>query len=657
MVDAAELDRSLDLFTGVALTTFTAAGRRWRRECFASYPAGVFALSYGAADQTRFTLRLGLEGIGNNVRISGLEGRDLLIQGDAYESLHSDGRTGVSLRGRVRILTDGQITLSSGGAEIRDASSLVLLAALETTMTSPQPDAICLVLLDRAEQAGYERLLAEHCADVRGKMEAVALSLGESGPNLPTDALIAAYAKGEASPDFIALAFQYGRYLMLASSRENSPLPSHMGGIWNDNIYNKQDCTQDMHIDMNLQMQYWPAFPGGLADCFPPMARWLREVVVPAGRETARVAYDAEGWTAHVTSNPWGYTALGWAYNWGSFTLGGAWCATLLWDYFDYTRDEEFLREQAYPVLLDAARFMLDYLFFDEDSGCWMTGPSYSPENHYQVGGERYTLSLSTTCDVLLVREVFSLVLRAARLLGTAEDDTLREIRGRLALLPPYRIGKHGQLQEWFYDFEEPIPNHRHTSHLLGLYPFCQITPETEPALARAARTAIRHRLEGFEATSWGYNMFAGMYARLYDGDAALEMLGENIRRLAVANLTIVMPTDVAMWAGTWELDGNTGLTAAVCEMLAQSRALPDSAGGSHYEVRLLPALPDAWQEGEIRGLRLRGGLGLDIRWRQGRLVQAVLTPCENVRLTLLREGMAEEIDASAGTEIVIGEG
>jgi alpha-L-fucosidase 2 len=536
--------------------------------------------------------------------------------------------------------------------DIEDATEFVLLAALETTLTSAQPDAPCLARLDLAEAKGYPLLLAEQEADVRGFMERVHFSLGEGPSGLPTDVRLAAYRQGGQDPGLMTLAFQYGRYLTVASSRENSPLPTHMGGIWNDNIYNKQDSTQDMHLDMNLQMQYWPAFPCGLAECFLPAARWLRDTLVPAGEEAARAAYGMGGWVAHITSNPWGYAALGWAYNWGAFSFGGAWCATLLWDYFDYTRDWGFLRGQAYPILLGAARFMLDYLFYDQASGYWMTGPSYSPENHYQAQGKVFTLALSPTCDLVLVREVFTLVLRAAKLLALPEDGTLGAIRERLAGLPPGKVGRHGQVQEWFEDFEEPIPNHRHASHLLGLYPFGQITPEATPGLAQAAQASLRRRLEGFEKTSWGYNLFAGMYARLYQGDTALAMLEENLRALAAANLTVLMPLDVAMWAGTWELDGNTGFSAAICEMLAQSRATLGQDGNETYEVRLLPALPRAWPQGRVEGLRLRGGMTLDLRWAKGRLEAAALTSAEETDVVVLYGGQGKGYRLKAGEQV-----
>ncbi len=652
--ESENLERSLDLFTGVAATTFSANGNVWHRECFASYPDEVIALRYNADSQAQFTTTLQWSGIENNVSFTKMENKDILIAGNAYETLHTDGHTGVSLCGRIRILTDGETVWLGTTAEIRGATELVLLIALETMMTSSTPDETCLHRLDKAEKLGFQQLLASHIADVKELMERVHLSLGTDVSDRPTDERIVAYSKGNEDSQLITLAFQYGRYLTLASSRSNSPLPTHMGGIWNDNIYNKQDSTQDMHIDMNLEMQYWPAFPCNLADCFAPMVRWMQETLVPSGEEAAHIAYGAGGWASHITSNPWGYSALGWAYNWGSFSFGGAWCATLLWDYFDFTRDIDFLRTQAYPILIGSAKFMLDYLFFDPNSGYMMTGPSYSPENHFMVDGKQYTLSLSTTCDVILIREIFTIVQKAARVLNLPDDATMLKIADYLGKLPPYRIGKHGQIQEWFYDFEEPIINHRHTSHLLGLYPFAQITPELTPKFAEAARVSIRRRLKGFEATSWGYNMFAGMFARLCDGSGAKEMLDENISKLAVPNLTIVMPTDVAMWAGTWELDGNTGFSGAVAEMIAQSHEATDKDGISCQEVRILPALPDEWADGEMRGLKLRGGIEINIRWQAGKLVEATLSSIQDIRISLIVGEKCLLIAESAGKEIAI---
>lgn len=615
------LCRELDILTGITKTCFTSKNENWRRECFVSHPQKVFALRYQAEKPILFSTTIEFMGIDNDVHTQGMQGKDLLIRGHAWETLHSDGRTGVSVCGRVRIITDGVLRQKSTWARVENATWMVLLLAAETTLFESDPDRQCLALLDQAEQMGYEAIKQEHIRDVEGMMNRVSLTLGSAEMDaLSTDERIEAYAVNRGGdPRLDALIFQYGRYVLLASSREDSPLPTHMGGIWNDNVYNKQDSTQDMHIDVNVEMQYWPAYPCALSECANPLDKWLKDTMVPSGQKTACEEYDARGWVAHVTSNPWGYTSLGWAYNWGSFTFGGAWCATLLWDRFEYTQDQTYLKD-AWPILRGCAEFILDYLFYDKKSGYYMSGPSYSPENHFKKEGRQYVLSLSTTCDIILIREMLSIVKKTVQELQLKEKDFINDIDERLSKLPPFQIGQHGQLQEWFYDFEEAIPNHRHTSHLLGLYPFRQL--ENKPELKKAARISMERRYRNFEVTSWGFAQFVSMYARLLDGEAAMSVLADDVEQLAKPNLTFVMPEYENMWGGTWELDGNTGLCTALCELLAQSYW---DETDKKYHIHLLPALPSAWAEGELKGYRLRGGYSLDMTWTMGKLVHAEL--------------------------------
>jgi alpha-L-fucosidase 2 len=425
--------------------------------------------------------------------------------------------------------------------------------------------------------------------------------------------------------------------LLIASSREDSPLPTHMGGIWNDNIYARADCTQDMHIDMNMQMQYWLANPCNLGECSKPLFRWLRDVVVPKGRVTAEKTYGAKGFAAHCVSNAWGYSALGWSYNWGVWAFGGLWTSTLLWEHYRYTQDKEFLNEFAFPILLEAARFASDYLFIDESSGYVMSGPAYSPENHFGHDGKTYCLSVSNTCDILMIREIFNIVLQAASLVESQENpedrDTLLKIQEQLEKLPPYRVGKYGQLQEWYPDFDEIDPGHRHTSHLLGLYPFQQIIPERDLELTEAARVTLQRRYANCELTSWTMAFFISYHARLLDGETAHEMLLDTFKRTVQPSLVSTMGNDVEMWGNTWELDGNTGLTSAMCEMLLQT--IP---GDDMDTLYLLPALPSAWANGYIRGICAAGGFELDMKWEAAQLVKVTLR-ANSVKCIIVRCG------------------
>ncbi len=646
-----DLVRCLDLREGIAVTEFDLWDNSGRvqnhviRECFVSNPDQVFVLKMKA--ERKLSLRLRFDGIGNNTRIQGLVGTTVRIQGDAREILHSNGTVGVHLEGCMKLLCDGTMQFEQGEISVKDVTWLQIFLDLETTMFQKDPykEAETKVLCGTVQ--GYKDCLKRHREDVRTLFDRMELSLGgEEKNDIPTDERIQAMARGEMDLALCALMYQYGRYLLIASSRENSPLPTHMGGIWNDNIYNNIDCTQDMHIDMNLQMQYWAAAMCHLPECYEPFFRYIENILMPSGEKTAREAYEAEGWTAHVVSNPWGFTSLGWAYNWGAWSLGGAWCAAMVWDYYEYTGDLEFLRLRGLPMVEGAVRFVLDYVFQDPESGYYMTGPSYSPENQFAVNGRNYFLALSNTCDIILVRELLQNYLEICEVLPVnllqaeekqkhvqndrfypEEGSRVREqalslkekCQEVLQKLPPYQIGKKGQLQEWFYDFDEPIPNHRHTSHLLGLYPFHQIEPEKEPLLAAAAMKTIELRHEDFEITSWGMNMLLGYYGRLGQGQNAEEILREVFARIVRPNLASVMADGDTMWMGTWELDGNTGLTAAMTELLVQSH---------RNEICLLPALPPSWEQtGYLKGVRLMHCGSGDLFWEKGELKSFIIHP------------------------------
>ncbi len=607
--------RYLDLEEGMAGVRFSCGENSFFRECFISNPSQVFCMRMEASQ--KFGVDISYEGIGNNTALKSWNGDWGEIRGDALETLHSDGNHGVHLEGCIKILTDGRVSWTEGYLRVEQALRLELFLDLETTMFQDKPAAAA---KERAEQAalkGYDFCRKEHITDVKPLFNRMDISLGQEENNeLPTDVRVLSAARGKEDLSLYALMYQYGRYLLIASSRQDSPLPTHMGGIWNDNIYNNIDCTQDMHIDMNLQMQYWAAALCSLPECYHPFFRYIKQILIPSGTCTAREAYEAHGWTAHVVSNPWGFTSLGWAYNWGAWSLGGTWCAVMVWDYYEYTRDRSFLETDGLSILEGAVQFVLDYVFWDKERGYFMTGPSYSPENQFSVGGKNYFLALSNTCDVVLIRELLSVYLKARQELKMEENEMSDQVKNTLNKLPPYKIGKKGQIQEWFYDFDEPIPNHRHTSHLLGLYPFSQICGDTTPELAEGARKSIQLRYENFELTSWGMNMLIGYYARLNDGAAAGEILSKIFRKLVKSNLASVMCDEESMWMGTWELDGNTGLTAAMTELLIQS---------GEKEIKILPALPAAWQEGHLCGVSVKNVGKADIYWKKGRLIKGVL--------------------------------
>ena len=644
---ADQMERSLDLKESIAITTFKLGGHNYKRECFISNPAQVFCMKQEADHP--FDLAIHYRGIDNNVQISGWDDQTGFISGDARENLHSDGKHGVHLEGAFKVKTDGSLSYEENTVFVKEATSVACFLDLETDMFEKNPEKTAVKRVEEAFEKGYENCKKEHIQDVKTLFERVDLSLGEEEKNeTPTDVRIKKASEGREDLGLYALMYQFGRYVLIASSRKDSPLPTHMGGIWNDNIYNNIDCTQDMHIDMNLQMQYWGSGQCNLKECYEPFFHYMESVLIPSGTKTAKEEYGADGWTAHVVSNPWGFTSLGWAYNWGAWSLGGVWCATLIWDYYEYTKDLEFLEKRGFFMMDGAVSFVLDYVFKDEKSGYYMTGPSYSPENQYSVNGKNYFLALSNTCDVILVREILEEYLKVLDVLKKeAEPEKRKRIKEVLEHLVPYQIGKHGQIQEWMEDFEEPIPNHRHTSHLLGLYPFWQIRPQTDPLLAEGAVKTIERRLENYEITSWGLNMFVGYYARLQKGNEALFMIREIFRRIVKCNMASVMSDQESMWMGTWEIDGNTGLTAAMTEMIIQ--CVDD-------EILLLPALPEKWKQGYLKGISLKGAGSLDIYWENRKLQRAEILFEEDTDRQICYNGkrICKKFQAKERTEILL---
>lgn len=644
-----ELVRYLDLRESMAGTEviLTKVGEEAaihvKRECFISNPAQVFVLRMSTDQAVSMTIRF--DGIGNNTRITGLSDTLAKVEGDALESLHSNGKTGVHMEGCMKLVCDGEVSYQEGSLFVGACTELTLFMDMATTMFRDDPFEAAKENVMQAAAKGYAVCREEHVKDVQRLFGRMDVSFGQEEKNeIPTDMRIAKMAAGDMDTDLCALMYQYGRYLLIASSREDSPLPTHMGGIWNDNIYNNIDCTQDMHIDMNLQMQYWASAMCNLPECYQPFFRYVEEVLMPSGAKTAKEAYEAEGWTAHVVSNPWGFTSLGWAYNWGAWSLGGAWCAAMVLDYYEYTGDRDFLENRGLAIVEGAVRFVLDYVFWDEKNGYYMTGPSYSPENQFAVDGKNYFLSLSNTCDVLLVRELLENYEKICGILGK-KTQWLEKSKEVVEKLPPYQIGKKGQIQEWFYDFDEPIPNHRHTSHLLGLYPFGQILPERDKALEDAARRSIALRHEDFEITSWGMNMLLGYYARLGEGQKAQEIIQETFSKIVRTNMASVMSDGDTMWMGTWELDGNTGMTAAMTELLIQSR---------DGEVMLLPALPPQWENGHLTGVRLKYCGSAEIYWKNGILEKAVIHSERDGEWKFIYEDKMQMLTLRAGEDTVL---
>lgn len=618
-----EYRRSLSLDTAVARVAFRNGATLFQREFLASHPAGVVAVRFASSRPGGIAFRMSFGSTELPCTVAA-DGRDtLVLAGNAYEHMHSSGHDGVALEMRACLRTEGGTVDVSGkdGVEVRDADAAMVLIAISTSFHGVNPAEANKRTLEQTSARTFPQLLQDHLNDYQPLYRRVSIDLGgraASSVSQPTDRRRKALEAGANDPALLALFFQYGRYLTIAGSRGDSPLPLALQGIWNDGLASSMGWTDDFHLDINTEQNYWPAEVCNLSECQMPLFG-LIDLMQSAGRSTAKEMYGAPGWVTHTVTNPWGYTAPG-SIGWGIVVTAGVWIAQQLWDHYTFTADVEFLRSRAYPVLRDAAAFFLAYMIAEPRHGWLVTGPSDSPENWYITpSGAHAAESMGPTIDRVLVFGLFSKCVQASQALGV--DG---EFRGRLeaarSRLPPLQIGRHGQLQEWLEDFDEAEPNHRHTSHLVALYPEHQISPRATPALAKACEVTIQRRLSAphWEQSEWGRANLVVYYARLLQGDDAHQYLVGLVAKAADDNLLTYSSAGVAgATQNIFAIDGNTAGAAGIAEMLLQSQA---------GEIEFLPALPAAWPSGSVQGLCARGGYVIDIAWDRGQFVSATVT-------------------------------
>ncbi|WP_139993354.1 glycosyl hydrolase family 95 catalytic domain-containing protein [Paenibacillus paridis] len=620
-----QLVRELSLEDALAQVSYQTAGGQMRRETFATHADGVVVSRISGSQAGSVSFALSVTGRTNSFTSAALDGDTVVFHGQATEDIHSDGTCGVFGEGRIKIVAKGgSVQGTADGIAVTHADEAVIYFAMNTDYG--QVDSHWMTAADSqiksAADKGYEILKQEHIADYRELYGRASIQLEDSGSDdIPTDERILRLRSGQhEDPGLIILFFQYGRYLTIAGTREDSPLPLHLQGLWNDGEANRMAWSCDYHLDINTQMNYYPTEIANLAECHVPLMNYIEHLSV-AGKLAARDFYGCEGWVTHVFSNAWGFAAPGWETGWGLNVTGGLWIATHLKEHYEYGLDRSFLTQQAYPVLKEAAAFFLDYMTVHPSLGWLVTGPSNSPENSFYTGKPEegaQQLSMGSTLDQQLVRDLFTFCLEAAELLQT-DLELQKKLKHAIALLPPLMVGKRGQLQEWLEDYEEAQPEHRHLSHTYALYPSSQITPLATPELSAAVKQTLLGRMQTDELEDIEFTavLFATGFSRLYEGDRALKHITHLIGELCFDNLLTYSKAGVAgAETNIFVIDGNYGGTAAVADLLLQS---------STEEINLLPALPSAWPAGSFQGLRAKGNAEVDVRWEKGAMVEATI--------------------------------
>ena len=639
--DEGSYSRTLSLDSALARVSFTAGGVRYVRETFCSHPENVLVVRFTASKKGKQNLLLKY--------VPSMEAKVATYNVDANELLYVGNLTNNGMKVVVRIAMrhKGGKVVRNGhvGLQVKGADEVEFILTADTdykmnfdpdfndpkTYVGVEPMETTASWLKAAMALNYKRLMKRHLADYRPIFTRVSLSLGADANKAltrtelekATPDRLADYRRGVADPYLEALYYQFGRYLLISSSRAGN-LPANLQGLWLAN--SDAPWHADYHNNINIQMNYWPVMQGGLQECAKPFVDYVRTLVKP-GAVTARDYFGARGWTASISANPFGFTAplRDRDMSWNLSPVAGPWLAAQVYDIYTFSRDKEWLKNEAYPIIKGAALFCQDFLW-RKPNGNYTVAPSTSPEHGIVDDGV-------TFCQAV-VRELLTDAVEAANILGVDQAESA-QWQDVLRHLPPYRIGRYGQLMEWSRDIDDPKDEHRHVNHLFGLHPGHTVSWTHTPELAKAARVVLEHRGDG--ATGWSMGWKLNLWARLLDGNHAYKLYGDLLKNGTADNLWDLHPP--------FQIDGNFGGTAGVTEMLLQSQ---------DGDIHLLPALPDAWADGEVKGLCARGNFVVDITWRGGQLAEARVRSNSGEAGVVRYKGQTLPVDVKQGETLVV---